>query len=420
MEELRRAAAIRLPGRDAKHDDAQQLKYTLNPEEAHRFRAILGEAVERLDLLNLVTIDSSRRTQAKREPAQQSNVRNRQDIVALMVKEKELERQFDHLMHKRWQLQGLSNKSKKLRNQEELKVLQELLVKSSANISQNLKEHPTIVGNLNKIQKDRQELQDLLGSTVSELNGLTFNSLVTLVHERTSKQRELNDTTKKAQATSESLNDVQTRMEEECDRFDKENAHMDKQIAELTAGLKHLKKVTRLRHDFEAKAANARLEAKARIYKKDLDTLRERIRKAEDSLNRDDFVNKKTITFLTRQEETLAKHHTLWEEKLSKEKKEKEDEYDKLKNLQEEEEQFRLSQHKQRWEKEKNRQEALQKEAAQRDREAVAKKRLLKVMALAQCKIRFWWKVHQRHAAAAGKGAGKKKKTKGKKKKKKG
>ena len=64
-----------------------------------------------------------------------------------MAKEKELERQYEHLMHKRWSLKGLSNKSKYLQNQADLKELGELLVNSSANISQNLRDHPTIKGN---------------------------------------------------------------------------------------------------------------------------------------------------------------------------------------------------------------------------------------------------------------------------------
>lgn len=400
--------------RDIKHEE----KYTLQPEEAHRFRSILGEAVERLELLNLVTADSAHKTEAKREPAQQTTQRNRKDIAALMEKQKMLEATFDSLMQKRWSLKGLSNKSKMLRNDDEIEELRKLLGKSSKNISQNLKDHPTIKNNLIKIQKDRTDLEEMLASSVNELRGLTFHSLVNLVNRRTEKQRELNDTKNRAERTSIALAELQERLAKECERFDKDNEKNDADITKKTAALKHLKKVTHLRYEYDRKTAQAKLEAKEREYKKIVDGLQNRIKKAEQLLKREKKVNEQTVDFLTTQMHDLDEKEDHWKHRYDEEIKEITNQKNTEQNSQETA--FETLNHfRYRWNREKEKEAALAKEAVQREREAVARKRLLRVMNLAQCKIRFWWKIHKQHVkkkeAADAKLAKKKKKKKTKK-----
>merc|ERR1712046_406081 len=91
-------------------DDVKQTsKYTLKDEEAHRFRAILGEAVERLSLLGLVG-NSSRAN--KRDQGENRSAQDEKRLDKLMRKQKDLEKQYERLMHKRWTLRGLANKSK--------------------------------------------------------------------------------------------------------------------------------------------------------------------------------------------------------------------------------------------------------------------------------------------------------------------
>jgi hypothetical protein len=54
----------------------------------------------------------------------------------------------------------------------------------------------------------------------------------------------------------------------------------------------------------------------------------------------------------------------------------------------------------------------VQEEAETREKEGKARRRLLRVMELAQCHVRFFHKVHLRHAGKKKKKGGKKKKTK--------
>jgi hypothetical protein len=392
-------------------DELTLSKYTLEPEEAHRFRAILGEAVERLNLLGLVTADSSRRLATKREPTAQNNIRNRKDIVALMVKQKELERAFEHLMHKRWTLRGLSNKSKYLRNQAELKELAKLLSQSTANISQNLRDHPTIVGNLNKIQKDRSELETMLVETMTELHEFTFNTLVDQVAQRTEEQRRLYETKKKCDETAEALKLLEQKLESECERFDRESEERDQKIAKLTAHHKHLKKVTRLALDFEKETSLARAETRSRQRKRQLDELRRRIAKASEGIQRDAFVNEKSLGFLNNQHTTLENLGDEWEQRYKTDHEELSKKFDDLENERNDSKK-KLTWHQNRWDKEQVRQKALEEEAKRRERQEVARKRLLWAMTYMQCRVRAYWKVYKKREHKSKKKGKKAKKTK--------
>lgn len=396
-----------------------EAKYVLRPEEAHRFRAILGEAVERLSLLELMTADSSRKSaNSKREPAAQNNVRNRKDIVTLMVKEKELERSFENLMHKRWTLKGLSNKTKYLKNEADLKEMKEMLRKQSKSIRQNLKEHPTTDGNLKKIQKDRKDLEDILGLTVDELTGMTFNVLVARVAERTADQKRLQETKKKAEKTANALAELEQKLDNEVEMFEKRSEDQNEEIAKLTAQLKHMKKVTRLKLSFEKETALAQAETKARLQNKEIAALKDQKERLEKALFRDGFVYSKSMDF-------LAKKAAFYEATQAKESEKKEKDEQKmerqLKELQERRDLdlTQLTGLRIRWDKETKRNKELADEAERRDKEIKAKQRLLGVMNLAQSKIRMWWQVHKETMKKKEKDAKKKKKKGGKKKKKK-
>lgn len=375
-----------------KVSDELQVNYTLNPEESHRFRAILGEAVERLQLLNLVTENSTRRLASKRGEPAQNDARSRKDLDSLMVKQKELERQFEHLMHKRWTLKGLSNKAKLLRNQQELKELEKELKESTGNISQNLKDHPTIHSNIEKIQKDRKELEELLQATADELQGFTFQTLIDRVASRTEEQVRLFETQENCNETKDALNDLEKKYDSECERFEREIEERDKEISKLTQTLKDLKKVTRLALDFERDTAMARAETKARQRKRQLDELRDKIKKAKGSLDRDLHVHTKTIEFLSKHEKKLISQDEDWNDRHKREFTAKSNQYDDL-NKKRLDSEKHLEAHQMRWDKHEREKKALADEAAIRKKQEEAKDRLKKAIGLAQCKVRFWMKV---------------------------
>jgi hypothetical protein len=79
--------------------------YALSPEMGHRFKTLLEESVERLQLLGLITADANRRRDVPSKA-------NRKDIFSLMLNQRQLEESYAELMARKNQLRGLSNKSK--------------------------------------------------------------------------------------------------------------------------------------------------------------------------------------------------------------------------------------------------------------------------------------------------------------------
>ncbi len=82
--------------------------YALSAEMGHRFKTLLEESVERLQLLGLITADASRR----RDVMSSQSKANRKDIFSLLLNQRQLEEAYAQLMTKKNMLRGLSNKSK--------------------------------------------------------------------------------------------------------------------------------------------------------------------------------------------------------------------------------------------------------------------------------------------------------------------
>lgn len=283
-------------------------------------------------------------------------------------------------------------------------------------IRQNLKDHPTITSNLAKIEKDRESLSLLLEATKTELHSLTFNKLVELVGLREKEQRRLQETKNQAEQTTQALQQTEQSLDDATTRFEHESEECNQRIAELTAKLKHQKKVTTLKVKYERETAIAQAEARRRQRDTILANLRDRIERASKGIFIDDKVHQTSHEFLQDKHAKIDQIATGWEKKKLEDEVRIRDANAQLAELHKHNA-MQLEDFQSRWTKEQERQSQLRIEAAQRQRETNARKRLLKVMALAQCKIRLWWKVHQRHMAKKSKK--KKKKGKGKKKKKK-
>lgn len=104
--------------------------------------------------------------------------RNRSDIFSLLNKQQELEANFEAHMQKRGELRGLSNKSKFHQNEEELFRLVRQLKESGQSIATNLKDQPTLSGNVQKVQEDRSQLHELLQIAIDDLQHCSCDNLV--------------------------------------------------------------------------------------------------------------------------------------------------------------------------------------------------------------------------------------------------
>jgi hypothetical protein len=69
----------------------------LSPEDAMKFRAILEETVERLQLIGHVASGTGKKLAKKREGEDAGSVGSRKDIFSLMLQQKELEQKFEQV-----------------------------------------------------------------------------------------------------------------------------------------------------------------------------------------------------------------------------------------------------------------------------------------------------------------------------------
>lgn len=411
------AATMPLPGAeggDAKEGEPKKPKYftedcpsTLSIHDAYRFRAVVEETAERLELLGLIMTDSSRRREL---PENQS--RNRKDVFQLMIQQKDLEDKFETLMQKRNQLRGLSNKTKYMQNQLELKEITESLQESTTTIYQNLKDQPTIVSNMQKVQKDRHELQELLVQTTGDLRNCSFASLIEQVNQRMAEQLLLEETKIAHEKTRESLKNLEMEIRAEREGFTQKMEEKEIEIRRLTATLKQLKKVTALSLKYEKETALAKSETIDRMRNREEGKYRKNIGNAQDAVSRDTLVHDNTAGFLQQQKDNLDKLHSEWEGKYDKDHGELTDEFDKLTTQRNADKEI-LMKFQERWEIDKAEKKAKAEENKQRAEDEQNKAKLLRIMNLSHAKIAFMWRVFKRKRP---KGKGKKGK-KGSKKK---
>lgn len=383
----------------------------LSVYDAYRFRAIVEETCERLELLGLVTMDTSR----QRRDNDNKQGGGRKDVYHLMVNQKDLEEKYETLMQRRSQLRGLSNKSKYLQNQADLKKVGAALRESTTNIVQSLKDHPTVVSNIQKIQKDRTELEELLHSTRDDLKVDQFDSLVDQVNYRMEQHRLLWETQLAHEKTREALKSLEQELRAERDSFQHSIDYKNVEISELTGELKLLKKVTALSLKYERETALARQETQNRKYKRALTDMKAQINTTEQGLDVDTEVHKSTIDFLSKEQDGLHELLEQWESQKERDFGELEQEVEKI-TLTREEDQQHLVEFQRRWELDKRERTFKAEEKKQRQIEEQNKKKLQKIMNLAQAKIAFLYRVYNRKKPKGKKG---KKGSKGSKKKKK-
>lgn len=368
--------------------DTERAADELSVAHSQRFRAVLAEAVERLDLLGLITLDATRR----REMPQ---ARSRKDIFSLMIQQKSLEEKFETLMAKRGTLGGMGSKKKMAAHQAELAELTESLRASTAAISQNLKDQPTIVGNLNKIQKDRGQLQSLLFATMIELKNQTFESLVKQVEQRAKQSQLLTLMLQSQELAAERLKKLDAELDAECDRFDDDLKLRNATIQELTIEHKELKKNTSLTSKFEEESARARAETLERQRRRREIQLRESIVKVRAAKDKDQTVHRLTVEFLEQQKGDLDRLHREWQQRYEREYSAKSQEFNELDHKRNSDKK-KLVELQVREAGDKDEKTAKAAEDKKRSTEEANKSKLLHLMNLAQCKIRFAWRVYWR------------------------
>jgi hypothetical protein len=183
------------------------------------------------------------------------------------------------------------------------------------------------------------------------------------------------------------------------------------EIHELTQQLKHLKKVTALSLKYEKDTALAQRETIARMRKRNLDDIRDQISKTQEALARDSDVSGANLKYLGKQRNELKDLSDEWTAKYDQDFGKISEQLEEL-TTHRDKDNITLTKLQHRWKIDKAEKSATAMEMEQRVVETENKKKLLKIMNLAQAKITFIYRVYKKS-----KPKGKKKGKKSKKKK---
>ena len=133
--------------------------------ESQRAAAILEETIEKLTFLEAITPDV---LQHRDELSKFVG----DEISRIIREQRQLEQRYESLISQRGTLKGLANKCKYKEVQNEIQGVSRALRDSTKNLCRNLKDNPNISGNLLKIQRERQELINILNTTVREVRSI--------------------------------------------------------------------------------------------------------------------------------------------------------------------------------------------------------------------------------------------------------
>eukprot|EP01037_Dinobryon_pediforme_P023706 gene23706-25229_t len=145
--------------------------------EAERIIAVLEDTTEKLGFLDSITPDI---LQHRDELSKFIG----EEIARTLTEQKNLERRYEQLIEQRAAMKGMVNKVKYKEIKDEIQEVSRALKDSTNHLVRSLKENPNISGNLIKVQRDRNELNDVLLHCMQEIrdNG-RFHSVTHKVDE---------------------------------------------------------------------------------------------------------------------------------------------------------------------------------------------------------------------------------------------
>lgn len=282
----------------------------LGPIEAQRVMAILEETNEKLAFLSSITPD----VLAHREEL--SHLAG-EEISRTIAEQRVLEERFEELIATRAQLKGLSNKTRYRETQAEITNLNHALRESTKNLCRSLKDNPNVGENLLKIADERERLQDLVATTISELQEGRFDSLVEEVQREKDSRSRLADVVVREKESSSKVEELADALEAEKRAHTLETEEKRESIRVIKEELQKLKMETSTRRKCAAMEADAGTAAKDRSFRHTESSLREAITELQHKMDMSAMVHDETLSFLKKQQDDLNEKSAYWAEKLA-------------------------------------------------------------------------------------------------------
>eukprot|EP00516_Mucochytrium_quahogii_P003413 CAMPEP_0203756952 /NCGR_PEP_ID=MMETSP0098-20131031/10130_1 /ASSEMBLY_ACC=CAM_ASM_000208 /TAXON_ID=96639 /ORGANISM=" , Strain NY0313808BC1" /LENGTH=377 /DNA_ID=CAMNT_0050649013 /DNA_START=1257 /DNA_END=2386 /DNA_ORIENTATION=- len=283
----------------------------LSHVNAERAVAILEDTLDKLGFLASITPD----VLAHRDELSEFVG---DEISRVIEEQRNLESKYEELIAMRGSLKGLANKTKYKQNQSDIQEVSRALRESTKNLCRNLKDNPNVTGNLLKIQDERNDLEELISKTISEIRQRrTFSTLHNHVEETQREQGRLAEIIEKERETADSVKDLYTELMREKSMHEKEEVERKQMITNLKDELQTIRSKLTFKTQYAKREAHAKISSTARQFQQEEDELRDsienlrRIKEMEQSVHRD------TIDFLTRKQESLLEQAAQWSEKYS-------------------------------------------------------------------------------------------------------
>eukprot|EP00392_Amoebophrya_sp_AT5.2_P003000 g3005.t1 len=293
--------------------------YKLNPVEAVRAQILIDNAVKKLSFLsNLGGGERDELTQFMGD-----------EISRIIREQRQLEKQYESLIHKRGTLKGLMNKAEFQKVQGKIVEVSSALRESNQALCRNLKENPNAQGNLIKMLQERARIHTLLEDSRKELQRPVgeqgFAGLVTKAELERKDQDLLFEVKKREKEVSLAVKSLEQELAQEYAEYDKEVKFTMQELRTLKEELQKNKAESRILLNTEEKKLKAQEQGLARMLGQKEVALSTEIEGLEKTKRDEQLAHDKSHDFLAKKLEDLTAQRVEWAEKYDKDTAEKQE-----------------------------------------------------------------------------------------------
>jgi DNA repair exonuclease SbcCD ATPase subunit len=280
------------------------MSYKLSEVEAFRAQVLLEEALKKLGFLTHITSSASGGDELTQFMGD--------EISRIIQEQRDLEKKYEELIAKRGQSKGLCNKATFLETQQEIQDVATRLKESNKSLCRNLKENPNVQGNLQKMQLERQQVQDWLTETRGDLMEMSFQNLVQKVDLERRDQERLNEVKKKEKEASQTVRQLEAELLREQADHDKETKLAQNEIRELKDDLQKNRTISDIEYKFEEKKLRAQEQALIRVHAQMQKKLEEELTELQNAQDLEQTVHDNADVFLEEKKNKLEEMREQW------------------------------------------------------------------------------------------------------------
>lgn len=241
------------------------------------------------------------------------------EIARTLREQKNLEKRYEELIEQRAAMKGMVNKIQYKEVQDEIQEVSRALKESTNHLVRSLKENPNISGNLIKVQRDRNELNDILLHCMQEIRDRgKYQTITHKVDEENNARIRFQQLKTREKQLRETVKTLKETLEDEQRSFEHTKMEQKQAIMLLKQELMTRKSDNGTGAKFRRKESLASVSAIWRDYKHQQHTVEEKVKELEDKLHIENIVNVDTKEFLQRKIQQLQETISTWETKYDK------------------------------------------------------------------------------------------------------